>query len=247
MLLYVYVGILGAIFASFVNVVVYRYPKGMQFVKGRSHCPYCHATLDWIAMTPILGWFICKGKCRYCHSTISLRYPLVETMGAVFMIMAVSCFGLTVQAICISIIFMVLLCIAWIDVDTLWISNDFLILLMILAVWLTFYQTNLSFMNHLLGSISAACPMLLLNLIVKDSFGGGDIKLMFICGWMLGMPCAVVADLIAVFSAGLYACYLLFCKRIKRYDHIAFGPFLCLGIVISMCYGMQLLEWYLLW
>lgn len=245
-MLYVYAGILGAIFGSFVNVVVYRYPKGIQFIKGRSHCPYCNATLDWISMIPILGWFICKGKCRYCHSSISFRYPLVETMGAVCMLMAVSCFGFTVQAFCISIIFMALLCIAWIDVDTLWIFDHFLILLIILAVWLTFYQP-LSIMNHLLGSLFAACPMLILNLFVNDSFGGGDIKLMFVCGWMLGMSCAVVADFIAVFSASFYACYLLCRKRAAREDHIAFGPFLCMGVILSMCYGMRLWEWYLLW
>jgi prepilin signal peptidase PulO-like enzyme (type II secretory pathway) len=71
----------GATFASFLNVIILRYPH--QLPTGRSHCPHCHHQLTAWDLIPIISWFMLRGQCRFCHTKISLQYPLVEISGAV--------------------------------------------------------------------------------------------------------------------------------------------------------------------
>lgn len=68
---------------SFLNVVVYRMPRGLSLSRSGSHCVHCHAPIQWYDNQPVIGWFILRGQCRNCHGPISGRYPLVEFMAVV--------------------------------------------------------------------------------------------------------------------------------------------------------------------
>lgn len=72
----------GAICGSFINVVVYRVPKGLNIVTPPSACPACGTTLSWRENFPIFGWLFLGGKCRFCRTKISAEYPLIETIVA---------------------------------------------------------------------------------------------------------------------------------------------------------------------
>lgn len=71
----------GATFASFLNVVILRYPDRLP--TGRSHCPYCRRQLTARDLIPIISWVMLRGQCRRCHAPLSLQYPLVEISGAI--------------------------------------------------------------------------------------------------------------------------------------------------------------------
>ncbi|KKT93094.1 MAG: Type 4 prepilin-like protein leader peptide processing enzyme [Parcubacteria group bacterium GW2011_GWA2_45_14] len=71
----------GATFASFLNVLILRYPH--QPPTGRSHCPRCRHQLTALDLVPIISWLMLRGQCRHCHARISLQYPLVEISGAI--------------------------------------------------------------------------------------------------------------------------------------------------------------------
>jgi leader peptidase (prepilin peptidase) / N-methyltransferase len=73
---------LGAAVGSFLNVVVYRLPRGMSLVRPKSHCPACGASIRAGDNIPVLGWLRLRGRCRDCASAISVRYPLVEAATA---------------------------------------------------------------------------------------------------------------------------------------------------------------------
>jgi leader peptidase (prepilin peptidase) / N-methyltransferase len=77
-LYYFLVFFLGAIIGSFLNVLIYRLPKGKSFTKGRSFCPYCKKKLLWWELIPLFSFFILRGKCSHCKKRISWQYPLVE-------------------------------------------------------------------------------------------------------------------------------------------------------------------------
>jgi prepilin signal peptidase PulO-like enzyme (type II secretory pathway) len=80
--------VLGAVFGSFLNVVIYRLPAGMSLVRPPSHCPACGHPIRWFDNLPVFGWFVLWGRCRDCRAPISLRYPLVEAAaGALFVLM----------------------------------------------------------------------------------------------------------------------------------------------------------------
>jgi leader peptidase (prepilin peptidase)/N-methyltransferase len=72
----------GGAVGSFLNVVVYRLPRGMSLMQPGSHCPACKRPIRWRDNIPILGWFLLRGRCRDCKAKIALRYPLVEAITA---------------------------------------------------------------------------------------------------------------------------------------------------------------------
>ena len=70
--------VLGGIVGSFLNVVIYRLPAGLNIAWPGSHCPLCQHPIRWYDNVPVLGWILLRGRCRDCRSPISIRYPLVE-------------------------------------------------------------------------------------------------------------------------------------------------------------------------
>jgi prepilin signal peptidase PulO-like enzyme (type II secretory pathway) len=77
-LLLLFLLVVGTIVGSFLNVVIYRLPRGLSLARPGSHCPKCNQPIRWYDNVPILGWVLLDGKCRDCSAVISLRYPLVE-------------------------------------------------------------------------------------------------------------------------------------------------------------------------
>ena len=75
-----FVFVLGACVGSFLNVVVWRLPRGESLVTPPSHCPKCNTPLAWYDNFPIFGWIFLKGRCRYCREPISARYPIIEAI-----------------------------------------------------------------------------------------------------------------------------------------------------------------------
>lgn len=72
---------IGAFIASFLNVVIWRVPRGESIVMPPSHCPKCNARIRWWQNIPIISWLALRGKCANCHAPISPRYILIETLG----------------------------------------------------------------------------------------------------------------------------------------------------------------------
>src|ERR1700677_3289176 len=89
----------GACVGSFLNVVVYRLPRGMSIVSPPSRCPECETPLRRFYNIPVFGWIFLRGKCRYCHKPISARYPIIEAItGSLFIFYYVMFFMLHVGA-----------------------------------------------------------------------------------------------------------------------------------------------------
>lgn len=85
----VFAGLLGLAIGSFLNVVVYRVPRGESISHPRSRCPRCQTPIAWYDNVPVLSWLLLRGKCRSCHEPISARYPLIElATGAAFAVIA---------------------------------------------------------------------------------------------------------------------------------------------------------------
>ena len=81
---------LGGVIGSFLNVVVYRLPRGLSLVRPGSHCPACKHAIRWYDNVPVAGWLFLRGKCRDCGAVISPRYPIVEAITAgLFLLLAV--------------------------------------------------------------------------------------------------------------------------------------------------------------
>ena len=95
-LLAVFSFVLGSMIGSFLNVCVYRLPRGLSVVKPRSKCPKCDNPIAWYDNIPVVSWLVLGAKCRHCHTPISAQYPLVEGVTGVLFALVFWAFGFTV-------------------------------------------------------------------------------------------------------------------------------------------------------
>src|SRR5574344_3041961 len=84
----VIVFVFGTVIGSFLNVLIYRLPIGMNFAKGSSICPQCKHELKWYDLFPLFSYIFLRGKCRYCKCKISPQYPIVESLNAILYTLA---------------------------------------------------------------------------------------------------------------------------------------------------------------
>lgn len=236
---------IGASIFSFLNVVIYRVPRKQNFVTGRSMCPVCGKTLLGLDMVPVLNWFFLKGKCRFCKGKISVRYPLVEAFGGFCMLLSVMVLGFNIKAVLVFAFLCMLVVVSLVDLDTMEIPNGFVIWAAILGVISIFVFPEIDFMSRIIGIFSVSVPLLVLSLLISGAFGGGDIKLMAACGIFLGWKLNLLSLFFGILTGGIYGIYLLTTRKKGRKEHFAFGPFLCIGMMVSVFWGDNLLNWYL--
>lgn len=240
-----YVVVLGLCFGSFLNVVALRAVEEKELFGGRSCCDSCGHQLAWYDLFPLVSYLCLKGRCRYCRESIGVRHFIVELLDGFFCFLAFWVFGISLDFLCVFLVIQVFVLLSLIDWDVMMIPDVLLLLLCIPVIGLWLLHPELSFLNRCIGMLSISGFMFLLNLLVANSFGGGDIKLMLVCGFLLGWKLTLFSGFIAILVAGGYAMYLLRSKKVNRKDHIAFGPFLCLGVFLALLYGDVVLNWYL--
>lgn len=239
-----WVFLFGACVGSFVNVLVWRIPQGIPFYRGRSFCPACRAPIRGGDMVPVLSWFVLRGRCRACGAPISPRYPAVEAAGGA---LALWCWlALPWQpgrALCAFAAAALLLAVALIDHDTMEIPNGLVLALAVPALAATLLWPQPGLAQRAAGALCVSLPLLVLALF--GGVGGGDVKLMAVCGWMLGWQSCLVAAFLALLLGGARAVWLLAVKKAGRKARMPFGPALCAGVFLALLYGRPLLAWYL--
>ena len=233
---------LGTIAESFTETVAYRKIRQENYITGRSHCEHCDHQLSGFDLLPIVGYVLLKGRCRYCHQKISWIHPLLEVAGGCLTVGCYWRYGMTLEMMVIVLICFDLFMISYIDSVTQYIYGSELLAFFIGSLFIRinqgFYWLDLIFA----GTVSMA--MGLMNLLIHDSFGSGDIAVMLIAGLLLGGKQNIMAMMIAVLLAGFYCGWLLFCRRASRHDHIAFGPFMASGIIMTLFFGQYFMVWW---
>lgn len=237
--------IFGSCIFSFLNVVVYRLPRGLEFEMGRSRCPHCQSTIGTLDKIPVLGWFLVQGKCRNCGREISLRYPVVEFIGAVLAVMCAWKYGFGMRALFSFLFLCILTVTTLIDMDIMKIPFSVVISAELIGAMSCLFFPEITVPERVIGALCVSVPLYLLTLLVPGAFGGGDIKLTAACGIFLGWKLNLLSLFLAVLGGGSYGIWLLATKRKKETDHFAFGPFLSAGMTVAMFAGEAILGWYL--
>lgn len=235
----------GASIFSFLNVVIYRVPRQISFVRGYSHCPDCGHRLSGLDMVPVFSWLFLRGRCRYCGGKVSPRYTWIELIGGCIALLCVFKIGYNLEAVTIFAFLGMLTVVAFVDIDTMEIPNGFVLTILILGAVSIVTVPGISLVERLIGMVSVSLPLLLITLVIPGAFGGGDIKLMGACGLLLGWRLSLVSLFLAVLTGGLYGMYLLGTRKKGRKEHFAFGPFLCVGMFAALFWGQMLTDWYL--
>ena len=244
--IYIFLVIFGLCLGSFINVVISRLPhKGFFLSKTRSCCPVCNKPIKPYDLIPVISWFILLGKCRSCKTQISPRYPLVELSCATFSVISFARFGLDFATIIAFGTLCVLLAISLIDYDINEIPDSLVLTIGVFAIASIWLMPEVGIINRIIGLFVISVPLLILSLIINGAFGGGDIKLMAACGFLLGWQSTLLSFFIAIIIGGTLAIALMALGKRKRGDFIAFGPAICIGVAISLFFGNQIISWYL--
>ncbi len=242
-LIYLYAFILALCIGSFLNVVIYRLPLGKSVADGRSFCPHCKNKLKNRDLIPVFSFLLLKGRCRSCKQPISPRYCMVELTTALLALLVLAVNGANALSLCYFAIAALLLCVALIDADTMTIPDP-LIIALALCILPTALLSPLPLWQRAVGFVVISLPMLLLCLVQGGAFGGGDIKLMAVCGALLGWQNILLAMFIGVVGGGIWGVYLLRSGKAKKGANICFGPFLSVGICTALLFGAQILASY---
>jgi len=235
--------LLGLCVGSFCNVLIYRIPKGEEFVKTASHCMTCGHNLSWFELIPLVSWLVQGGKCRSCGTKLSVQYPIVEALnGGMWLITGILFRGdwLTVGLYCI--LFSMLMVLSVIDWRTFTIPNGINLVILILGI--IRLVTDLGrWPLYLIGLVSVSGVFLLLHILTRgQGLGMGDVKLVGAAGLLLGWPKMILAVLVGSLSGAI-----IHSVRMKGgADHkLAFGPYLAAGIWLATLVGGPLIRAYL--
>ena len=238
-------GILGAVIGSFLNVVVWRLPRGESLVKPRSRCPQCETPIRPHHNVPVLSWLALRGRCADCGTRISARYPLVEALTAALYVVVVAATGADRDAIIGLLLVSALVPLALIDLDTRRLPNVITGPAAIAAVVALAVLRPGELPGHLLAGVLAAGALLAVALIKPGGMGMGDVKLAGVLGLFLGS--AVVPAIFIALLAGTLVGAVISARvgvAQARKTRIPFGPFLALGGIGGLLVGTQLVGWY---
>ncbi|MEN2984341.1 MAG: prepilin peptidase [Dictyoglomaceae bacterium] len=238
---------LGASIGSFLNVVIYRLPRGESIVIPPSHCPKCNHRLSLWDLIPVFSYILLKGRCRYCREKIAFRYLLVETfLGFTFSILfLISDFSLfTIK----SLIFVSLLIpIFFIDLEHMLIPDIISIPGILMGIFISLFEGK--FTESLKGSIVVGIILLLIYILAlifykQEGMGQGDIKLGLLLGSFLGVKLGLLTLFLGFTLGGLVSIILIILKRKNLKEYIPFGPFLIISGILSYFWGENLINFY---
>lgn len=233
----------GLCVGSFCNVLIYRIPKGEEFVRTPSHCMECGHGLKWYELVPVVSWLVQGGKCRACGVKLSAQYPAVEAINGIMWLAAGLLFRgdwVTVGLYCV--LFSMLMVLSVIDWRTFTIPNG--INLMIMLLGLARVATDWEhWQSYLIGALAFGLVFLLLHILTGgNGLGMGDVKLVAAAGLLLGWQKMLLGVMV-----GSIAGAVIHSVRMTRGAgrKLAFGPYLAGGIGFSALVGEHLISAYL--
>ena len=263
---------LGASIGSFINVVVYRLPAGLSILWPPSRCPHCLNQLKPYDNLPVLGWLLLKGRCRYCKSKISIRYPVVEAVTAILFVLVFWIFKFSLLTIGYWAFCSWLLALSLIDLDTMTLPSPLTQSGLVLGILFQMVVGEVQeaaavvLAKHLIAAIAGSVlglwlfdAIAILGSIAfgKAVMGGGDAKLAAMMGAWLGWKYLLLASFIACgVGAIVGVCTIILSQHGNHLNRRAlwpqklgqkmpFGPFLAFGAVITLFSGESILSTYL--
>ena len=248
--------LLGVSTGSFLNVVIYRLPKGESILYPPSHCPECGKKILWYDNIPLLSFILLGGKCRACKKKISWRYPVVELSCGIFFLLSLWRYLNLIYIKPFFILYLikelffisVLIPVFFIDIEHQIIPDCLSYSLIFSSLILSAFQGFLipSLKGVALGAgIFLLIFYLSLLFLRQPGMGMGDVKIASGIGAFFGWKMALLSFFLSFFLGALVAGIFLLLGRKKMKDKIPFGPFLVTGSFITLFLGKKIVEVYL--
>ena len=203
----------------------------------------CERKLKWYDMVPVFSWLVLGGKCRNCKSKISVQYPIIEGVNGILYVMICAVNGLEWNSVIYCFMASALLVLSIIDWRTYEIPFGINVFLFVLGIAMTILDRG-NLVEHLIGMICVSGLLGILYLLTSGrAIGGGDIKLMFACGLILGWKLILLAFFLGCIIGSVVHIIRMSVKKAGRM--LAMGPYLSAGILLAALWGNAWINWYL--
>ena len=264
---------LGLLLGSFLNVVILRLPRRLEWewkrdsreilgepdlydppppgiVVERSHCPHCQHQLSWYENIPVFSWLVLRGKCRHCKAPISAQYPLVELLTMALVLCCVWRFGFGWQGFGAVLLTCFLIALAGIDVRTQLLPDQLTLPLLWLGIIAAIENLYLGPKAALLGVIAGYVVLwsvwwVFKQLTGKEGMGHGDFKLLAALGAWVGLDGILPTVLLSSLVGAIIGSIWLAAKGRDRATPIPFGPYLAIAGWIVFFWGQSLIDTYM--
>ncbi|WP_456431389.1 prepilin peptidase [Thermosulfuriphilus sp.] len=248
---YIFSFLVGAVWGSFLNVCIFRLPRGCSIVSPGSHCPHCQSPIHWYDNIPLVSFLVLRGRSRCCQQPISWQYPLVETLSALLAVATVHRFGFSPLAILYFLFISALVVVTFVDLHHQIIPDEVSLSGIIVGLLASVLRSDLSLIDSALGVIVGGGILWLVAFVYqrltgREGMGGGDIKLLAMIGAFLGWKAIPFVIFLSALVGSLVGILLMLFKRgatIKL--AIPYGPFLSLGALIWVFFGEKIILFYL--
>nr|MBN2277719.1 prepilin peptidase [candidate division Zixibacteria bacterium] len=249
--LYILIFILGLAVGSFLNVLIYRIPRNMNFIFTRSICPKCRKGIKFYDNIPVISYLILRGKCRHCGERISRRYPLMELLNGLIYLFLYWHLGPRIDFYIYAFLSSLLIIIFFIDLDFQIIPDLITLPGMVIGLALSFLPGGLGIIPSAVGLLVGGGVLYIIALLgdwlfKKESMGGGDIKMAAMLGAFLGWQKVIFIFFGSALVGLLVSLVLLyFSKKLRANRVIPFGPFLAAAAFIAILYGDRVIAYYI--
>lgn len=236
--------LLGLILGSFFNVCILRFISGESIVAPPSHCPKCNHQLAWYDLIPVMSYLLLRGKCRYCSTSISIQYPLVELITAATFSLLAWRYGLGIELAVLMAFSTLLIILSGIDARTFRLPDVMTLPGILLAIPSGAILLHHGWIEAIGGAISGfgifwAVSIWFEKVRHKNGLGLGDVKLMAMIGALVGLSGVPVVMLMAA-CLGLSFAFVFGRGRPVRL--LAFGPWLSAAAILQFILQIQLIQ-----
>ncbi len=243
--LYAAAWVLGAMFGSFLNVLILRLPKDQSVVHPRSRCPKCESLIAWYDNIPVLSWIVLGGKCRHCREPISAQYPIIEAVTGVLWVAALWYYGYTLTGLSAAVFGTMLLGIAVTDARHYLIPNEYTLGGLIIGLLFALRGGVAGTVDALIGAAVGFGVLYLVAVLGakafgKEAMGGGDIKMMAMVGAFTGWK----GVLLTIFGGSLLGTLVFVPLSLKHKRLVPFGVFLAPAAALAFVFGETIVQWY---
>ncbi len=242
----------GLAWGSFLNVVIYRLPRGLNLAYPPSACPGCGKRIRPWDNIPVLSFLILRGKCRFCGFHIPASYFLVEALTPAALVLVFwhhgSEFGLPFFAS--GLFASAMIALAFIDYydgilpDAITLTGAFL------AIEYGLFREDMSFWQGLIGAVVGAAFLLAVYgayLLIRrqEGLGMGDVTMMLFIGAYLGWPRTILTLILGSFSGAVIGIYLIVARKKDMQTALPFGTFLAPAAFVALLWGERIIRAYL--
>lgn len=242
------IGVLGLCVGSFLNVCIYRLPRGESLVSPPSRCPRCGKRLRWFDNIPVLSWVLLRGRCGQCRAPISVQYPLIEIVTALVWLLVAwmtppgwLLASRLVLATALIVLFMI-------DFEHQLLPNAITLPGIVIGVAFSVVAPpgpvdsliGIGVGGGVLYAIAAGYYLVR----KEEGMGMGDVKMLAMVGAFLGWRAVLLTLVLSSFAGAVLGVFIMAWHRGDLRYALPFGTFLAIASLVAMLAGEQILAWY---